>query len=45
MDKIQGSVEAAINAITTNLAQVSPTDNNPSFVDSNLGVQSICICC
>jgi uncharacterized membrane protein (Fun14 family) len=38
MDKIQSSAETAINAITINLAQMSPTDNNPSFVDSNLSI-------
>jgi uncharacterized membrane protein (Fun14 family) len=38
MDKIQSSADAAINAISTNLAQMSPTDSNPYFIDSNLGI-------
>jgi hypothetical protein len=38
MDKIQSFAETAINATTANLAQMSPTDSNPSFVDNSLSI-------
>jgi uncharacterized membrane protein (Fun14 family) len=38
VDKIQSSAEAAIDAITTHLAQMFPSDNDPSFIGNNLGI-------
>ena len=38
VDKIQSSAEAAINAITINIVQMFPADNDPSFIGYNIGI-------
>jgi hypothetical protein len=36
--KIQSSMEALVSTIVANTANIPPSDNNSSIVDSNLGI-------
>ena len=38
LDRLQSSAEAIINTVATNAIAIFPNDNNPSILDSSLGI-------